>query len=190
MSDTGGNPCVRLDNTYLLFKNLSQVSVPIPASPGALLRNDYPITTPLNPQWQIDIFGRVPSGTAESNNGIRLTSSTCGGSPGVSLMAEPVLSGTNRSGFYPHASPLDEDNATTSMRFLDSTPSTPASPGHPATIGCDADPSQGNGDRDLCEHIWSIYLTLHGPQSDPKHQADYAFRCVNGECEIEIGKPE
>lgn len=189
---TTGLPCVVIkDTSQISLSGVTRITaIPIPVPDPPLTKGDDSVTVPAG--WQMDIYGRMPDGKSESPNGVRLLqTSTCDtNQSGVYLKPEVNIDGSATfSLFYGTNDGLqDEAKDRYNKRFLDVTPAS----GHPAgpPYLCDAsDPKLLTGDRDLCEHAWSIYIS-NRPQPDPKHHSDYAYRCVSGGCEIEIGKAE
>lgn len=178
--------CTNADTSYIALVGVTPTSA-APSGPIPLaLANIPPI--PNVRAWHIDIFGRDPNTQGKaSTNGIALDpqSSSCSGTPNKMSVKLSVQPGGNSSFYASPVSP-DDDN-THSQRFEDTT-SDPNPPN--GKFGCqgpvpNASSSVPNGDKDLCERISSIVLTL---DPDNTKKPVYAYQCPNGECSISIGQ--
>jgi hypothetical protein len=184
--------CANLkDNTYIEFVRVSPKSGPQPI-PLAL--------SGLGAHWRLDIFGRDPvNGGSSKTKGVYIQpqSGSCStGSGPASVLLSPQNDTNEYSALYPQPTQecdIDEDSNNCSaanqphksMRFWDKTPTRGATPGCQGPMPSATSATNGIGDEDYCERISDIRLTLDTTAAVP---ITYVYRCLDGECEIGIGK--
>ena len=180
--DSGGwqnsNPpfCTNADISFIELDDVGQIPPATAAGKGsAVARGDVTLSNIVPTaadNWIITIYGRDTTGKVKSGNGIQLTSKSTSCSAGAGTSVSLTGLGGN-GGFYQDGS-IDDDGAAASLskRFRDSS--------------CVPSGASPNLDEDFCEHASEIdlVLTIGGTSTTQK------YSCVNGECEVAIGKPQ